>query len=650
MTESETCTNCGAPLGESGALAGRCPRCLLSFGIDDPELVVTRGRQAAAPPSAEELREFFPELEVLELLGAGGMGAVYRAKQVSLDRTVALKVLHGSIAEDPAFEERFHREARALARLSHPGIVAVFASGIAGPYFYLLMEFVDGANLRGVLRSGELAPGEALRVVSQVCDALQYAHREGVVHRDIKPENILITTEGIVKIADFGLAKLVGEGRADVSLTETAQTMGTLHYMAPEQIEHPRTVDHRADLYSLGVVFYELLTGELPLGRFMPPSEKVQVDVRLDEVVLKTLAKEPERRYQAADDIKTDVHRISTTSGTKEGKRGFVARMVAGKGDKVVELGNEAADFEDELEEEAGSHRSRRTRRHDRRDKRRAARSGLGGCLGFALFGIAVFLIGGVVLMLSTAPAVVRLSPTTGTSSSAGVRRAESSPSGVAGEARSGASASASPLAIESAGTGVPAELEEPAEQVAASLKWILLPEDVAAELTLFPEDETWSAWVGQRPVREWPRITDKFSSVLGLDAAQTSEADAILESTFQQYLLHERASVDALDTSPGDVQVRLRPFPEREELIASAHSEMTRLAGSNWRRHGGRELLESLMPFGGDTAAIRIERSETGCFARLEMKDLNQTVQTGPDGLAPPYSRLFEWFRSDAE
>ena len=169
------------------------------------------------------------------------------------------------------------------------------------------MEYVDGVNLRHALRAGRLAPREALAIVPQICDALQYAHDQGVVHRDIKPENVLLDRTGRVKIADFGLAKLLGKGPDDFTLTRTQQVMGTPRYMAPEQIEKPTTVDHRADIYSLGVVLYEMLTGELPLGRFEPPSHKVQVDVRIDEVVLRTLEKEPERRYQRASQVKTEL-------------------------------------------------------------------------------------------------------------------------------------------------------------------------------------------------------------------------------------------------------------------------------------------------------------------------------------------------------
>jgi serine/threonine protein kinase len=267
------------------------------------------GRFVAPEPA--ELAPYFPQLEILELLGQGGMGAVYKARQRQLNRIVALKILPSESAADPAFAERFSREAQALAQLNHPHIVTVHDFGEANSIYYFVMEFVDGSNLRRLLEAGHLAPREALAIVPQICDALQYAHDEGVVHRDIKPENILIDRKGRVKIADFGLAKLLGRPAEAFGLTGTNQVMGTPNYIAPEQMERPLAVDHRADIYSLGVVFYEMLTGELPLGRFAPPSKKVQVDVRLDDVVLRSLEKEPERRYQRASEVKSDVERIS---------------------------------------------------------------------------------------------------------------------------------------------------------------------------------------------------------------------------------------------------------------------------------------------------------------------------------------------------
>jgi tRNA A-37 threonylcarbamoyl transferase component Bud32 len=265
------------------------------------------------PPEPSVLAGQFPQLEIIELLGQGGMGAVYKARQKQLDRLVALKILPPEVGQTEAFAERFTREARSLARLSHPRIVSVYDFGHTDEgLYYFIMEFIDGTDLRRVIQSGALSADEALAIVPQICEALQFAHEEGIVHRDVKPENILLDKKGRVKIADFGLAKLLDRPAAVYTLTQAGQRMGTPHYMAPEQIEHPGQVDHRADIYSLGVVFYEMLTGELPLGRFAPPSQKVQVDVRLDKVVLHSLEKEPERRYQHASEVKSDVEVISS--------------------------------------------------------------------------------------------------------------------------------------------------------------------------------------------------------------------------------------------------------------------------------------------------------------------------------------------------
>jgi predicted Ser/Thr protein kinase len=269
-----------------------------------------RSGEAFVAPIPQELAANFPQLEIVELLGRGGMGAVYKARQRGLDRFVALKILPPEVGRDATFAERFEREARALARLNHPHVVTVHDIGrTADGLYYFIMEYVDGVNLRHALKAGSVAPQEALAIVGQICDALQYAHDNGVVHRDIKPENILLDRRGQVKIADFGLAKLLGN-EADASLTHTHQVMGTLRYMAPEQMEGTHHVDHRADIYSLGVLFYELLTGELPIGRFAPPSKKVHIDVRLDEVVLRALEKEPDLRYQQVSEVKTGVEAI----------------------------------------------------------------------------------------------------------------------------------------------------------------------------------------------------------------------------------------------------------------------------------------------------------------------------------------------------
>ena len=314
METTKICPNCGKPLPPDMPL-GLCPECLIKSGLPTGTEPGAAGEAAGGrfvPPPVGEIAQLFPQLEILGFLGQGGMGAVYKARQPALDRFVALKILPPAVAGGPGFAERFNREARALARLNHPNIVTVYDFGKAGALHYLLMEFVDGSNLREVEQAGRLTPEQAVAIVPQICEALQFAHNEGVVHRDIKPENILMDKKGRVKIADFGIAKMVGVPAGQISLTGAKDVMGTPHYMAPEQVEKPQTVDHRADIYSLGVVFYEMLTGELPLGKFAPPSKKVQMDVRLDEVVLHTLEKEPERRYQHASQVKTDVEAITS--------------------------------------------------------------------------------------------------------------------------------------------------------------------------------------------------------------------------------------------------------------------------------------------------------------------------------------------------
>jgi serine/threonine protein kinase len=303
------CPQCGAPL-PSGVLAGLCPVCLFKQGAV-ADTAVPPEAAPFQPPSVEEVAKLFPQLEIIALLGKGGMGAVYKARQPALDRIVALKILPPQTAGGPGFVERFNREARALAKLNHPNIVGVYEFGQVNGLPFFIMEFVDGLNLRQLERAGKLSPREALQIVPQICEALQFAHDEGIVHRDIKPENILLDKKGRVKIADFGIAKILG-GAAEVDLTGTQGAIGTPHYMAPEQMEKPTTVDHRADIFSLGVVFYEMLTGELPLGKFAPPSSrKVEVDVRLDDVVLRALEKDPERRYQHASQVKTAVDTIA---------------------------------------------------------------------------------------------------------------------------------------------------------------------------------------------------------------------------------------------------------------------------------------------------------------------------------------------------
>jgi serine/threonine protein kinase len=327
QTEMNRCPKCQTPL-PADAPQGLCPKCLLA-AVANPTETGSLPRGGSPAPSLEAIAAAFPQLEILELFGQGGMGFIFKARQPKLDRFVALKILPQALAADPSFAERFNREARLLARLNHPNIVTVHDFGQSGEFFYLLMEFVDGVNLRQAMQAGRFTPAQALAIVPKICEALQFAHNEGILHRDIKPENILLDAKGRVKIADFGIAKLIGDSGQEKtataqgekslvegdSLTEAGKALGTPNYMAPEQRDHPQSVDNRADIYSLGVVFYEMLTGELPVGRFAPPSQKSAADPRVDAVVARALEREKEKRFASADEVKTRVETISASAG-----------------------------------------------------------------------------------------------------------------------------------------------------------------------------------------------------------------------------------------------------------------------------------------------------------------------------------------------
>ncbi len=307
-----TCSSCGHEFDTELApeMKGACPKCMADFltgetMVVEPDVKVKPGIDMGPLKAGDS----FCGMEIIDFLGRGGMGYVYKAKQTKLDRTVALKVLDPVLAASEEFGRRFNREAKALAALNHPSIVQVFDYGQEDDLHYLVMEFIDGTTLRHILTGQRIEPATALRYVPQICDALEYAHSRGVIHRDIKPENILIDKQGSLKIADFGLAKMNDGTAVDASqLTMTGNVMGTLSYMAPEQLKQFASVDHRADIYALGVVFYEMLTGELPIGRFPAPSESARIDARLDGVVLKALATDPDSRYQQASEVKTDLN------------------------------------------------------------------------------------------------------------------------------------------------------------------------------------------------------------------------------------------------------------------------------------------------------------------------------------------------------
>ena len=312
------CDRCGNPV-TSEAPHGLCEHCLLLAAVkSDTHPPVEPAGEGSGPGGSIDIGDLaevarrLPQFEILQLVGRGGMGVVYKVRQRQLDRIVAIKILPSAeTAATSGFVERFRREAQSLAKLNHPNIVTIYDFGDSNGLFYFVMEFVEGANLRQLMNARRMTPSEALSIVPKICDALQYAHDKGIVHRDMKPENVLVDNAGVVKIADFGLAKLLGQTGIDSGLTLSGAVFGTPDYMSPEQKKRSHSVDHRADIYSLGVVFYELLTGELPLGRFALPSKTVHVDVRLDEVVLKALDTDVKLRYQKASQIRDDIATVT---------------------------------------------------------------------------------------------------------------------------------------------------------------------------------------------------------------------------------------------------------------------------------------------------------------------------------------------------
>lgn len=270
---------------------------------------------AAELPYPEELQAWLEGKYLVEsFLGQGGMGAVYRGSQLPLKRPVAIKILQkqlGGTGDDFDFEERFKREAYAMASLTHPNIVQVYDCGDAGENFlFISMELLEGGDLSDAIKNGAVPPDVALKLICQICDGVQAAHERGIVHRDIKPANIFLTADGRAKVADFGLAK-----KFDVKstfVTKTGLGMGTPDYAAPEQYEPEMGIDHRADIYAMGVMMYQMLTGRLPRGVYKMPSQIVPgLDARVDEIVSRAMMSEREERWQSAAEIKDAIVGLS---------------------------------------------------------------------------------------------------------------------------------------------------------------------------------------------------------------------------------------------------------------------------------------------------------------------------------------------------
>ncbi|WP_166831494.1 FHA domain-containing serine/threonine-protein kinase [Thalassoroseus pseudoceratinae] len=311
-TEPTTCPFCGAIV----TVASSDEAAPSDQESEVPTLVNDQPKKAKE--SSVAIPNEIPGFELVRHVGRGGMGSVWEARQNILGRRVAIKVLAAKLAQSPHFQARFTREAQTLARLQHPGIVSIYDFILRDDYCCIVMEYVDGPNRQDpqtvfrLIRDQKLDPERTEGIILEVLDALAYAHEEGVVHRDIKPSNILITRFGRVKLVDFGIASIRKDNDDHTQLTQAGGPLGTLEYMSPEQIDNPTTAGHQSDLYSVGVVLYEMLTGQRPRGVFQWPSE---IDPNLspgwDDVVRTALQPSITDRYQNAAEMMAAIQTLT---------------------------------------------------------------------------------------------------------------------------------------------------------------------------------------------------------------------------------------------------------------------------------------------------------------------------------------------------
>jgi serine/threonine protein kinase len=302
---------------------------------NEPARAAPSPAQKPAPPG--EPLPFVPGYEVTELVGKGAMGRVYGARQIASGKPSAIKILAPELAARQDFIQRFEREGAAMRAVNHPGVVAVMDAGAArqpdgSTAYYICMDYIEGPPLRRHLDKGALPPDRALRYARLIIQGLGAAHARGVIHRDLKPENILAPPapdgDDRLVLVDFGLAGILDEENdPHPNLTKSRMTMGTVNYMAPEQRTDAKRVDQRADLYAAGVILYELLTGDLPLGRFALPTERgVPVPASVDRCIVRALARNPDERYQVAAQFDEDLRAIEAELRKTAGEDTVIGR------------------------------------------------------------------------------------------------------------------------------------------------------------------------------------------------------------------------------------------------------------------------------------------------------------------------------------
>lgn len=318
---NQFCPTCGSEI-PAAAPDGLCPKCLMRSAKPDSGSAGSGGGRFEAPPAAE-LQQLLSGYDVCELIGQGGMGAVYKGRHGGLDRDVAIKVLQRGAGGAEDFEQRFIQEGRAMAKLAeHPGIVSVFDSGEAGEFLFIVMELVEGKNLAGLMAANELSAAESLKMMPKICDAIAEMHAQGIIHRDLTPANILVTPEGEPKVADFGLARI--DAPDSVALTGPNARLGTPGYAAPETIAGA-TADHRADVFALGFLFYEMLAGRQPLGSWTKLSNiDPALSPKLDGVLAKAMLEDPAARQQSVTEFAQQL-----LAASKSKSSGFALKFAA---------------------------------------------------------------------------------------------------------------------------------------------------------------------------------------------------------------------------------------------------------------------------------------------------------------------------------
>lgn len=327
-----SCPRCGAEHENALLVGGLCPSCVaqnVKSGLLDL-LTETPAEKEAVALSIEGY-------EVQELIGGGGMGEVYRAKRLSDEKIVAIKVVAGRLTRDPEVTARFENEVSAMSQLDHANVVRVLDQGesLDGRH-YLVSEFVDGCDLRRLMKGQRLEPARAFEIFDKVCAGIAHAHERGIVHRDIKPANILVGSDGTVKVADFGLAKTLVDSSHWYGFTQTRDTFGTPYYIAPEVTRQADKADTRSDVYALGVLLYELLAGAVPMGQFTPLSQRIDIDKRIDSVIGEALADDPERRTVSVAELATAVKKIALAHDTRRRRSRIMMLIGAALGVLVI--------------------------------------------------------------------------------------------------------------------------------------------------------------------------------------------------------------------------------------------------------------------------------------------------------------------------